>query len=30
LPANFADNFFSREQMKIRTLVRLAGATAQD
>jgi hypothetical protein len=25
LPANFADNFFSREQMKIRTLVRLAG-----
>ena len=25
LPANFADNFFSPEQMKIRTLVRLTG-----
>ena len=25
LPVNFADHFFSREQMKIRTSVRLAG-----
>jgi hypothetical protein len=25
LPVNFADNLFSREQMKIRTSVRLAG-----